>query len=465
MPHTDPAADDRPTLFCLHFLGGSAQSWRHLARRLDPHVRCVLIDLPGFGDAAALPGYAVAEMVETVAKTIRADAPRRWMLAGHSMGCKVAAVLARNAEDGAEGLGGLNGLVLVSGSPPSPEPMSDERRQMMLGWFANGDETSRAEATQFIQQASGKPLGTDAQEHAVGDVLRTNPNAWRAWLETGSREDWSEHVGVLRTPALIIAGADDADLGPQAQQSLMARHFAHSRLVAMPDTGHLLPLEWPDRLARLIEDHIRQVAMGPAVDVSYQAFIRSGRVSSRTRGLLLARAEPDDPAYRPAAIGADQLVTLRAVLNRVLPQTGTAIDLAARIDTNLATGVSDGWRFAALPSDADAYQAALHTLDAAAGGAFATLDAAAQDDLLGRIAEGSVEAAGSRLLSGSQLKLWFEDLRSDAVRLYVSHPATLARMGYSGIGYGGDGEPKTGFQQVGIGEREAWEPQPEGVRT
>jgi pimeloyl-ACP methyl ester carboxylesterase len=417
MPRADPTTDDRPTLFCLHFLGGSAQSWTQVVQRLDPYAHCVLIDLPGFGNAAEVPGHAVVEMVETVTNVIRAEAPRRWLLAGHSMGCKVAAVLARNAEDGAEGLGGLEGLVLVSGSPPSPEPMGDDRRQMMLGWFAGGDETSRDEATQFIQGASGKPLGTEAHERAVGDVLRVNPKAWRAWLETGSREDWSDYVGVLRTPALIIAGTDDADLGPQAQQSLMARHFADFRLVVMPDAGHLLPLEWPDRLARLIEDHIRRAATEPSSDASYGAFIRSDRVSSRTRGLLLARSKPDDPAYRPAAIGVDQLATLRAVLDRVLPQTGMVIDLAARIDTNLAAGVSDGWRFAALPPDTEAYRAALRTLDAAAGGAFATLDAAAQDELLGRIAAGSLEIAGPGLLSGSQLKLWFEDLRSDAVRL------------------------------------------------
>ena len=458
MPPADFLADDHPTIFCLHFLGGSAESWRRVARRLDAHARCVLIDLPGFGDASELSGYPVTEMVDRVAAMIRTEAPRRWLLVGHSMGCKVAAVLARRAEDRTEGLGGLAGLVLVSGSPPGPEPMSDERRQMMLGWFAGDAEASRAEATQFIKAATSKPLGDDEQHDALADVLRTNPEAWRAWLETGSREDWSDHVGVLQTPALIISGADDADLGPQAQQSLMARHFADFRLVVMPDTGHLLPLEGPDLLARLIEDHIRRIGGAPFIDPSYRALIASDRVSSRTRALLLARAEPDDPSYRPRAIGDDQLSTLRAVLDRVLPQHGAAIDLAARIDANLAKGVSDGWRFAALPSDTDAYQAALRTLDAAAGGAFTKLDATGQDDLLGRMAEGSLEIMEPGLLSASQLKMWFEDLRSDAVRLYVSHPATLSRMGYSGIGYGGDGEPKIGFHLFGIGKREAWEP-------
>jgi hypothetical protein len=56
------------------------------------------------------------------------------------------------------------------------------------------------------------------------------------------------------------------------------------------------------------------------------------------------------------------------------------------------------------------------------------------------------------------MRSWFEDLRADAVKTYMGHPKTLARMGYSGIANGGDGEPKSGFVRVGIGEREAWEP-------
>ncbi len=44
------------------------------------------------------------------------------------------------------------------------------------------------------------------------------------------------------------------------------------------------------------------------------------------------------------------------------------------------------------------------------------------------------------------------------MKAYLGHPRTLARIGYSGIANGGDGEPKTGFARIGIGERETWEP-------
>ncbi len=175
--------------------------------------------------------------------------------------------------------------------------------------------------------------------------------------------------------------------------------------------------------------------------------------------MLLARAQPDAPDYRPAALTGDEFATLRAVVARVVPQRDAArIDLAARIDGVLAAGEGDGWRFALLPPDAQAYQAGLGTLDAAArerhGQGFAQLDGERQDEMLRQVAAGQL--AG--LLDAARMRLWFEDVRSDAVRAYVAHPATLARIGYSGVGYGGDGEPKPGFVRIGAGEREEWEP-------
>lgn len=194
-----------------------------------------------------------------------------------------------------------------------------------------------------------------------------------------------------------------------------------------------------------------------ALDPAYHALILSDRVSARTRAALLERAAPDDPAYQPSALTLAELAILCAAVDRVLPQT--TMDLGARIDQALAAGASDGWRFAILPPDVDAYHAALAGLDAVAhtahGCGFASLTAAAQDALLTRAGAGELAAAS---LDAEQMRRWFEDLRGDAVKIYVAHPATLAGMGYSGIGYGGDDARKPGFHALEPGDVEPWEP-------
>ena len=409
----------KPTVVLLHFLGGSAREWREVTALLAERFRCVAIDLPGFGDAADAPGYGVAAMADVVAEAIRAENPPRWILVGHSMGAKVA-----------------------------------------------------TEAQAFIAASGGHPLPTALSGQAGDDVLRTRRAAWLAWLESGSREDWADRIGVLRTPALIVAGEKDADLGPAAQADLMARHFASPRLSTLPGAGHLLPMERPAEVARLLADHAGGVhpgdPAGPGLDPGYRALIDSDRVSARTREILLARSRPDDPSGAPAALTAEAFAVLRAVVDRVLPQPhASRIAIEARIDAMLASGEGDGWRFALLPPDAEAYRIALRTLQMAARAAhgrdFEALDGRHRDELLERAAAGQLAVAGASPddppFSAQQMKLWFEDLRGDAVRIYVSHPATLARMGYSGIANGGDGERKQGFVVLAAGQREPWEPE------
>ena len=65
---------------------------------------------------------------------------------------------------------------------------------------------------------------------------------------------------------------------------------------------------------------------------------------------------------------------------------------------------------------------------------------------------------------GSAEARWFEELRGDATTAYISHPATYARVGYSGIGVGGANTPQQGFVAISMGEVEPWEPKPERER-
>ena len=468
-PSSQPS--QRTVLFCLHFLGGSEREWLQVEARLRGALDCVTIDLDGFGDAAHRTGYSVRAMADRVAGLVGARAPSRWLLAGHSMGAKVAAVLARRAEDGEAGLAGLAGLVLLAGSPPSPEPMQEALRQTMIGWFDG--EASHDQAQGYITQNVGAALDEATNRQAVEDVLRAHRGAWVAWLEGGSREDWSEHVGRLRAPTLILAGEKDAALGPEAQRALAARHFERARVVVLAGAGHLLPMERPDEVARLIAAHAGCL---PGVGEAYGRLLFSDRTSARTRQVLLERGAPDGAEAAPSALAPELFEVLRALLDRVLPQdasgrAGPPVDLARRVDALLASGPGDGWRYDLLPSDLACYRAGLRTLDLMARArhrrGFADLDADTRDAMLHAVAEGVAGGAAldalpldAPLLDASRMRRWFEDVRADAVKLYVSHPATLSRMGYSGTFYGGDDARKPGFVRVGPGEREPWEPEP-----
>ena len=186
--------------------------------------------------------------------------------------------------------------------------------------------------------------------------------------------------------------------------------------------------------------------MGVRVPAEYLEFIEGERVSEKTRAVLEQRMA--GPAPAPGLLTDVQERTLRALVERVLPQApGNAIDLAAAVMERLARGKGDGWRFDVLPADLAAYR---EGLDRLAARQFAELSGEAQDEVLRAMfdAKGTPEAC------------WFEEVRGDVVSAWMAHPATYARIGYSGIGVGGPETKYKGYVTLGINERETWEPEP-----
>ncbi|MGI4778555.1 MAG: alpha/beta fold hydrolase [Janthinobacterium lividum] len=441
---------DRPVLFMLHALGASARAWNGVAASLGEGFEVVAIDLPGFGAAPVAVDPGVAGMADHVVAVVRARCASRWLLVGHSMGGKIASIVAARALAGESGLFGLAGVVLLAASPPSPEPMEEERRRKMIRWAANGP-LDEAAAREFIDENVGRALAPAADRLALDDLQRASREAWLAWLERGSREDWSGEVGRLDLPALIVVGGADGDLGEDGQRATNAIVYPRASIAVEDGAGHLLPLERPKEVADLIARFWHRTAgTGPAIPAAFVRLIASARVSCKTRAALAVRALADDPDHVPRVLSPMQMQTLRAVAELVVPQTGPSIDLAARIDSQLAAGKDDGWRFADMPSDRDAYAMALGGL---AG--FGTLADDAKQAALTRMGAGDYDHAA---LSAGQMKHWFEDLRADLVRIWLAHPATMARIGFDGFANGGDGTRKQGFERLAADEREAWEP-------
>ncbi len=242
LPMRSKPHDNTPALVLLHFYGGSRREWMETSFLLESEFRVISIDTPGFGEAADVPGYSVEEMADTFAATLGKLKLERFVLVGHSMTGKVAAVLAKR------GVPGLEKLVLLTPSPVGPEPVAPADRATMLAQA----EPTRADAESYVCTNSSLPLRAEIFERAIEDRLRANPAAWRAWMEHGTREDWSDRIGTLSLPTLVIAAEKDESLGPEVQERLTMPHFANAKLEVVSDSGHLVPMEAPARLARLL---------------------------------------------------------------------------------------------------------------------------------------------------------------------------------------------------------------------
>ncbi|MGO1303701.1 MAG: alpha/beta hydrolase, partial [Sphingomonas parapaucimobilis] len=120
-------------------------------------------------------------------------------------------------------------------------------------------------------------------------------------------------------------------------------------------------------------------------------------------------------------------------------------------------GPGDGWRFADLPPDPEAWRQGLLTLDTLTGG-FTALDHQARSEWLDRIAAGGQDAAvDTGPLSPKQMALWFQDVRAEVVRQWAALPSTMAAIGYDGFAVGGDGPRNQGYRRTGANDVEAWQ--------
>jgi pimeloyl-ACP methyl ester carboxylesterase len=459
-----------PLVVMLHWLGGSSCSWQAVSEGLKRRgYQCAAVDLPGFGQESGESAVPVLETTQRIVEKISAlragNYDDLWLLAGHSMGGKLAMIVASMAERKVAGLENLSGLLLISPSPPSPEPMSEKKRDELirgLGPEETNLENRRQHAETFVNDNVGRlPLTPEVMDSAVADVLRINPEAWSAWLTEGSKEDWAEQVRKLATPALILAGSEDKDLGLNSQQEHTSPHFRQPALVCLEGGGHLAPLERPaevvDRFAEFCEQiglsgKPEHTTLGPAMD----DLIASDQTSPQTRMVLLNRLpDPDGEAV----FFPEELRTLRALALRIVPDA--KFDLTSRVKQELAKPLHDGWRFDSLPSDLQAWKRGLESLDLAAlrefHVPFVALDGPRQDELLFRAREGKLGKGllGAMHLSDSedaldsdQMRDWFEDVRGELVKIYVSDPRTMERIGFTGFA------DEKGFTQIELGDSE-----------
>lgn len=241
----------RPRLLCLHGLGGSARSSGPLAAALAEDVDVTAIDLPGFGARAGdADGADLDAMVRAAADAVPGAGDAPWFLLGHSMGGKVALLLAARLADGS--LPGMSpaGLILLAPSPPTPEPMDPGKRAEMIRWAREGITPDRAR--EFISGDCALPLSEPLLELGAEQVLAASPSAWEAWFASGSREDREGEIGTVDLPALVLAGDADEALGAAAQPSLLSRVLPRARFVTLRRSGHQLLLERPAEVADAI---------------------------------------------------------------------------------------------------------------------------------------------------------------------------------------------------------------------
>ena len=182
--------------------------------------------------------------------------------------------------------------------------------------------------------------------------------------------------------------------------------------------------------------------------------IESKNVSVPTRQALqqrMAGTHTDKPLF----LNEPSFGTLRAICGRLIQRDGTAgqVDIAGQIDSALADGTGNGWRYDALPPDAQTYQLGLAGCDQTAsvffGALFVQLEDIQQDSVLRAVQQGN---APGNVWQKIPSTLFFKVLLAFAVEICYGHPLVQESIGYAGMA------DVPGWQLLELNQLEAREP-------
>lgn len=261
---------DRPVIVAVHGITANAWHWDPVAHHLDGAATLLAVDLRGRGRSLDLPGpYGIRRHADDVAAVIRSvGAPL--VVAGHSMGCYVALMLAERHPDL------VADLVLVDGGTPlarDPDVDVDEQLEQSLGPAISRLTTTWPDRVSYRTMWAQHPayaegIGVDLERNLLADLVEV-PGGFRpAVSEAAVRADGRELLAdddvrslldrrdrpthIVRAPAGIMGAP------PPLVSDEMVERYANHRWSTVQSTNHYTVLLGPLG-AQAVADTLREV--------------------------------------------------------------------------------------------------------------------------------------------------------------------------------------------------------------
>ena len=242
-----PGAEDRPVLF-LHGLTAVADVWGPTIEALGgERPDCFAFDQRGHGQSHPAGGYGIAAYVNDVVETLDALGLEAADIVGHSMGARVALVMAARRPERVRSV-----AIADIGT-----------EQWRANWTSTWDAldamprrfAGRDEALAFAgSRTRNSPIGTGMflarlrQDAAGGLTWRADIDALKATVKGHrSRNFWHEW-SAIDVPALLVRGETSHELRTSIFERMMATN-PKVGVREIPGVGHNIPLIAPDKLA------------------------------------------------------------------------------------------------------------------------------------------------------------------------------------------------------------------------
>lgn len=241
------AGAGKPLVLVHGYLGGSAQ-WQDQIDAFSPTHDVIAPGLPGFGQAAHLPGPArIGDFADAVMECIDALGIERFTLLGHSMGGMIVQDIAARHGDRLEGLV-LYGTGPLGLMPDRFEPIETSMARLESdGVQATADRIS---ATWFRagMAASGYAATRDIARLAHPQAAKNALMAMRDW-------DGRDALAHIDTPCRILWGDQDRSYR-WPQVNALWNGINGAELATIPGASHAAHVEKPLLFNAIVQDFL-----------------------------------------------------------------------------------------------------------------------------------------------------------------------------------------------------------------
>jgi 2-succinyl-6-hydroxy-2,4-cyclohexadiene-1-carboxylate synthase len=249
----------RETLMLLHGFTQTGSSWSPVIAALDPErYRPLAPDLRGHGTAA----HHRPITFEAITADVLGAADGPFVLAGYSQGGRIALHLAARHPERLLTLTVIAAHAGLEGPEREARRAADEAlaeriESAGIDWFAR----YWAARPLFAGLARRGPaflarLDTSRRRHQPGQLA-----AALRGLGQGVLPPLWDRLGEIRTPTLVVAGAEDSGYVELAAR--LASRLPSARLAIVPGAGHAVHLERPQAVAELLAAHLSAADRGP----------------------------------------------------------------------------------------------------------------------------------------------------------------------------------------------------------
>lgn len=231
------ATPARPPVLLLHPFPFDRRFWSDTAAGLRAAGQRVLtLDAPGFGESELKPGsLAITDLAQDALALLDARGIERVALVGLSMGGYAALALAALAAQR------LAALVLADTKAGPDSSAAREGRAAALDLVATAGVPTFVDRQLERLLAPGAPATVRDRLRALG-ASQPAAAVTAAIVALRDRPDRTSVLTGIACPTLVLVGEQDA-VTPPAEAELMAAQLPRSRLVRLPQVGHLSAAE------------------------------------------------------------------------------------------------------------------------------------------------------------------------------------------------------------------------------